>query len=214
MELAGLEPATSWVRSRIRSCTERHLCPRKIVICRDFVKLSSFITRVRHARARTTGCNWVARRVASRRNAGGERPSRGRYESTSVGGLTGRRSADAPRRPDSRDRWRHPFRSLPRGRPADRISVSSWTLISRCRRARSANPPRSSRSCLCGLPQPPFTIAVAVKPQHSISRTGATVVPVMWSPRSTPTVSTASATTPIPICPPLMVFALVVPSPS
>jgi hypothetical protein len=41
-------------------------------------------------------------------------------------------------------------------------------------------------------------IAVAVKPQHSISRTGATVVPVIESPRRTPTVSIASATTPIP----------------
>lgn len=41
-------------------------------------------------------------------------------------------------------------------------------------------------------------VAVAVKPQQSISRTGATVVPVIESPRRTPTVSTASAMTPIP----------------
>ncbi len=34
-----------------------------------------------------------------------------------------------------------------------------------------------------------FTIAVAVKPQHSISRTGATVVPLMRSLFSTPTAS-------------------------
>jgi integrase len=49
---------------------------------------------------------------------------------------------------------------------------------------RKASSHRRSR-----LPQPPVTIAVAVKPQHSISRTGTTVVPLMWSARSTPTVS-------------------------
>jgi hypothetical protein len=43
---------------------------------------------------------------------------------------------------------------------------------------------------------------------------GARLVPVMMSPRSTPVVSTASATTPMPVCPPVMVFESVLPVPS
>src|SRR5215211_6840060 len=41
MELAGLEPATSWVRSRISAFAERHALPRKVLICRGLVVLSA-----------------------------------------------------------------------------------------------------------------------------------------------------------------------------
>lgn len=57
-------------------------------------------------------------------------------------------------------------------------------------------------------------MAVAVKPQQSISLIGATVVPLIWSPRSTAVTSTASAMTPMPTCPPVMVFDRALPSPS
>ena len=41
MELAGLEPATSWVRSRIPAFLKRQVRPRNSLIYRDFMKRSS-----------------------------------------------------------------------------------------------------------------------------------------------------------------------------
>jgi hypothetical protein len=41
VELAGLEPATSWVRSRIPDLLERQACPRNSVIYRDFMEVNS-----------------------------------------------------------------------------------------------------------------------------------------------------------------------------
>jgi hypothetical protein len=42
MELAGLEPATSWVRSRIPAFLGHRACPPNSLIYRDFMELSSF----------------------------------------------------------------------------------------------------------------------------------------------------------------------------
>ena len=45
--------------------------------------------------------------------------------------------------------------------------------------------------------------------QRSIAPTGASLVPAVSSPRSRPVVSAASATTPMPIWPPVIVFVSV-----
>jgi hypothetical protein len=83
MELAGLEPATSWVRSRISAFAERHALPRKVLICRGLVVLSALgdSDRTRpdlHGRV-AYGLHGLVASHATIRNIAVPRPHRARH---------------------------------------------------------------------------------------------------------------------------------------